>query len=66
MIFSKFWSPLIDDNSLMEQSQKRTDFSRNIMIIGAVAISRTIDDKQVVLHLLASCRTEVGKLLGDI
>lgn len=36
------------------------------MIIGAVAISRTIDDRQTVLTLLSSCRTEVSRILGGV
>jgi TetR/AcrR family transcriptional regulator, transcriptional repressor for nem operon len=36
------------------------------MIIGAVAISRTIDDRQTVLTLLSSCRTEVSRIWGGV
>ncbi|MCP5077447.1 MAG: TetR/AcrR family transcriptional regulator [Psychromonas sp.] len=36
------------------------------MIIGAVAISRTIENSDEILLLLTSCREEVGKLLGGI
>lgn len=36
------------------------------MIIGAVAISRTIDNNDEITLLLSSCRTEVGNLLGGI
>ena len=40
--------------------------SLTAMIIGAVAISRTIDNKNVVKKLLASCRQEAGLKLGGI
>ena len=40
--------------------------SLTAMIIGAVAISRTIDDKKAVKKLLASCRQEAGLKLGGI
>jgi AcrR family transcriptional regulator len=36
------------------------------MIIGAVAISRTIEDKAAVSKLLASCRQQAGIKLGGI
>ena len=36
------------------------------MIIGAVAISRTLEDQATVLKLLTSCRFEAGKILGGI
>jgi len=36
------------------------------MIIGAVAISRTMDNKKLVKKLLASCRKEAGIKLGGI
>ncbi|PCI43724.1 MAG: TetR family transcriptional regulator [Moraxellaceae bacterium] len=40
--------------------------SLTAMIIGAVAVSRAIKDKQTVLNLLASCRKEAGLKLGGI
>lgn len=40
--------------------------SLTAMIIGAVAISRTMDNKKSVKKLLASCRHEVGMKLGGI
>jgi len=40
--------------------------SLTAMIIGAVAISRTIDSKKTVKKLLASCRKEAGAKLGGI
>ena len=36
------------------------------MIIGAVAISRTLKDQTTVSKLLKSCRLEAGKILGGI
>lgn len=36
------------------------------MVIGAVAISRTIKDQKTVLRLLTSCRLEAGRILGGI
>lgn len=36
------------------------------MIIGAVAISRTLGDEEIILKLLTSCRLEAGKILGGI
>ena len=36
------------------------------MIIGAVAISRTLEDQEAVLKLLTSCRLEAGKILGGL
>ena len=36
------------------------------MIIGAVAISRTLEDQKTVVKLLTSCRLEVGKILGGV
>jgi hypothetical protein len=36
------------------------------MIIGAVAIARTINDKKAVESLLSSCRREAGIKLGGI
>ena len=36
------------------------------MIIGAVAIARTMDDKNAVTKLLAACRREAGLKLGRI
>ena len=41
-------------------------FSVTAMIIGAVAISRTLEDQTAVSKLLASCRIEAGKILGGI
>lgn len=40
--------------------------SLTAMIIGAVAIARTIDDKKAVKKLLASCRQDAGIKLGGI
>ena len=36
------------------------------MVIGAVAISRTLEDQEMILKLLTSCRLEAGKILGGI
>ena len=36
------------------------------MIIGAVAISRTLEDQKTVIKLLTSCRLESGKILGGV
>ena len=36
------------------------------MVIGAVAISRTLEDQEAILKLLASCRLEAGRILGGI
>ena len=36
------------------------------MIIGAVAISRTLEDQEIISKLLTSCRLEAGKILGGI
>ncbi len=36
------------------------------MIIGAVAVSRMIDDEGVVKNILASCRQQVRLILGGI
>lgn len=36
------------------------------MIIGAVAISRTLEDQETISKLLTSCRLEAGKILGGI
>lgn len=36
------------------------------MIIGAVAISRTLEDESTILKLLTSSRREAGKILGGI
>lgn len=36
------------------------------MMIGAVAISRTIDDEKTVKKILEACRNDAGKKLGNI
>ncbi len=36
------------------------------MVIGAVAISRTLEDQKTVVKLLTSCRLEAGKILGGV
>ncbi|MCJ8340735.1 MAG: TetR/AcrR family transcriptional regulator [Pseudomonadales bacterium] len=36
------------------------------MIIGAVAIARTMDDQQAIISLLNACRSEAGLKLGGI
>lgn len=36
------------------------------MMIGAVAISRTLEDEENILQLLTSCRLEIGKILGGV
>ena len=36
------------------------------MIIGAVAVSRTIEDKQQVQQILSSCRQQARLILGGI
>lgn len=36
------------------------------MIIGAVAISRTIDDRRSVENILRSCRQQTRLILGEI
>ena len=36
------------------------------MIIGAVAIARTLQDQKTIFKLLTSCRAEAGKILGGI
>ncbi len=36
------------------------------MIIGTIAISRTLSDQATVIKLLTSCRFEAGKILGGI
>ena len=36
------------------------------MIIGAVAVSRTIDDKRLVQKILSSCRQQARLILGEI
>jgi len=41
-------------------------FSVTAMIIGAVAISRTLENQATVVKLLTSCRFEAGKILGGI
>lgn len=40
--------------------------SLTAMIIGAVAISRTMDNKNTIIKLLTSCRQEAGLKLGGI
>lgn len=40
--------------------------SVSAMIIGAVAISRTLEDQEAAVKLLNSCRLEAGKILGGI
>ena len=45
---------------------KQEVLSLTAMIIGAVAVSRAIKDKQTILDLLASCRKEAGIKLGGI
>lgn len=46
--------------------KKEDVLSVTAMMIGAVAISRTIKDEETILKLLTSCRLEAGKLLGGI
>ena len=36
------------------------------MIIGAVAIARTLEDQKTILKLLTSCRIEAGRILGGV
>jgi len=41
-------------------------FSVTAMMIGAVAIARTLEDQTTVTKLLSACRLEAGKILGGI
>jgi len=60
------------NESIMAYAKSYTSCSTNdilaltAMIIGAVAISRTITDHDIVSNLLASCRAEAGLKLGGI
>ncbi len=40
--------------------------SLTAMIIGAVAIARTMNDQHRIMQLLSSCRKEAGQKLGGI
>ncbi len=46
--------------------QQGETLSVTAMIIGAVAISRTLENQATVVKLLTSCRFEAGKILGGI
>jgi len=46
--------------------QKEDVLSVTAMIIGAVAISRTLNDTATISTLLASCRLEAGRILGGV
>ncbi len=48
------------------QCNQNEIFSVTAMMIGAVAISRTLEDEETVLKLLTSCRQEAGKILGGV
>jgi len=54
MAYSKTFSSCNDDDI----------YSVTAMMIGAVAISRTLNDQKTVLKLLTSCRLEAGRILG--
>jgi TetR/AcrR family transcriptional repressor of nem operon len=45
---------------------KNEILSVTAMIIGAVAISRTLKNQKIVSTLLTSCRMEAGRILGGI
>jgi AcrR family transcriptional regulator len=55
---------LLDYTKTFSSCQKEDVFSVTAMIIGAVAISRTLNDPTTISTLLSSCRLEAGRILG--
>lgn len=60
------------NNAILHYANSYTTCTKNqilsltAMIIGAVAIARTLDDKEVITNLLTSCRIDAGLILGGI
>ncbi|WP_303515328.1 TetR/AcrR family transcriptional regulator [Agarivorans sp. 1_MG-2023] len=64
--YQNFNAIIMDYAGLNSPNNKADILSLTSMIIGAVAISRTIDDQKVVNEILTSCRQQARKILGGI
>lgn len=65
-VFKGFTQILISYTKDFSSCLEEDVLSATAMIIGAVAISRTLNDQVTIKHLLTSCRKEAGQKLGGI
>lgn len=57
---------LLNYTKTFSHCKKEDVLSVTAMIIGAVAISRTLNDTATMTTLLSSCRLEAGRILGGV
>jgi len=65
-VFKGFTQILINYTKEFSTCTEEDVLAATSMIIGAVAISRTLNDQTTIEHLLSSCRKEAGVKLGGV
>lgn len=65
-VYSRMNQLILDYAGKHSGTNEQDILSLTSMIIGAVAVSRTIEDKQLVQQILSSCRQQARVILGGI